>query len=358
MITVGAGQTAVSGGDFKPATVADVRPATAAEWDAAWAACGHATYFQSRAWFEDWATYTRGAMAPRPVTVRFDDGCRVVLPIARQRHHRVLGSRYFLSPAGTYGGWLGDETLGAGHAVALADWLLSARLPLWWRINPFDPGAADLAVGAVENDVTHVLHLDSGLDAVCDRATHGHACAIRKAQRKGLRVRLADCPQDWEQYYKAYEASLARWGDTASSRYGAELFELLRRRGSPGIELWLATLDDATIIAGGLCLYAPRHVSYWHAAALSEFFALRPANLLVHEMVFDACARGLRWFDLNPSGGHEGVRTFKERVGAVAVPSPVVVRDRAAVPFRRLGNAIHGLSRGRSVQVPKHSLQG
>ena len=357
MITVGAGQTAVSGGDFKPAPVADVRPATAAEWDAAWAACGHATYFQSRAWFEDWATYTRGAMAPRPVTVRFDDGCRVVLPIARQRHHRVLGSRYFLSPAGTYGGWLGGETLGAGHAVALADWLQSARLPLWWRINPFDPAAADLAGSATESDVTHVLHLDAGPDSVCDRATHGHACAIRKAQRKGLRVRLADCAQDWDQYYKAYEASLARWGDRTSSRYGAELFELLRRRGSPGIELWLATLDDETIIAGGLCLYGPRHASYWHAAALSEFFPLRPANLLVHEMVLDACGRGLRWFDLNPSSGHEGVRTFKERVGAVAVPSPVVVRDRATLPLRRLGNAIHGLSRGRPTQASKDILK-
>ena len=334
------------------------RPASAAEWDAAWAACQHGTYFQSRAWLEDWATYTHGVMAPRPVVVSLGDGRSVVLPLTRQRRRLGLATRYLLSPAGTYGGWLAAEPLEAGQPEALAGWLETARAPFWWRLNPFDPDVAGLAEREAIRDVTHVVELSSGFDSACSRATHGHACAVRKAQRYGLRVRRAESVADWEAYYGLYEASMERWGDLTSSRYGPELFELLRRRGSPGVELWLATLDDGVIIAGGLCLYAPRHVSYWHAAALSEFFALRPANLLVHEMVLDACCRGLRWFDLNPSGGHAGVATFKERVGAVAVPSPVVVRDRATVPLRRLGNAIHGLSRGRSAQASKHLLKG
>jgi hypothetical protein len=43
----------------------------------------------------------------------------------------------------------------------------------------------------------------------------------------------------------------------------------------------------------------------------------------------DACARGLDWFDLNPGGGHEGVDTFKQRVGAESLPCPIIKRERA-----------------------------
>ncbi len=101
-----------------------------------------------------------------------------------------------------------------------------------------------------------------------------------------------------------------------TSRYGEALFEALRRRGSPDVELRLAVLHEETIMAGGLCLYGPRHVYCWHAVALSEFFELRAANLLVHELLLDVCGRSLEWFDLNPSAGLEGVQTFKQRVGA------------------------------------------
>lgn len=335
----------------------EVRAATAAEWDAAWAACPHATYFHSRAWSEDWAAYTSGEMRPEPLLVAFADGRRVVLPLTRQRRHAGFTSRYLLSPAGTYGGWLGAEPLDPEQAMALLSWMGKARAPFWWRVNPFDPSAETLAAEASLEDVTHVLRLHWGPESACERASHGHACAVRKAWRHGVSVRVAASPDDWAAYYAIYEASLARWGARASSRYGTALFEALRRRGTPGVELWLAELDDGLIVAGGLCLYGPRHASYWHAAALAEFFELRPANLLVHELMIDACLRSLEWFDLNPSGGHAGVRTFKERVGAVAVPSPVIVRDRASAPLRHWGAAIHGFSRGGSAQASKGSLK-
>lgn len=322
----------------------DVRVATAAEWDAAWAACPHATYFHSRAWSEDWAAYTRGVMSPQPMLARFPDGRSVVIPLTRERRSRGRRVHWLMSPAGTYGGWLAAEPLEDEQVLALATWLRRARAPLWWRVSPFDPSAPVLEALAVEQDTTHALRLEWGFESACERASHGHACAVRKAQREGVRVRRATSAADWEAYLRIYEEALARWGERASSRYGPRLFELLRRRGTPGVELWLATLHEGSIIAGGLCLYGPRHASCWHAASLSQFFSLRPANLLVHEMTLDACLRSLAWFDLNPSGGHDGVRIFKERVGAVALPSPVIIygKTRAALVDRALR-----LARGR-----------
>jgi hypothetical protein len=37
-------------------------------------------------------------------------------------------------------------------------------------------------------------------------------------------------------------------------------------------------------------------------------------------------AEGVETYDLNPSGGHEGVVRFKETMGAVSVPAPIVIQ--------------------------------
>ena len=165
------------------------------------------------------------------------------------------------------------------------------------------------------------------LEDGCEQATHRHRTAVRKAERAGLTVRQAATAEDWAAYFSIYESTLARWGENASSRYGAELFELLRRRGEPGVRLWLVELQNGPIVAGAVTLCAPHHVVGWHMATLADYFRLRPSNLLVHEMARDACERSLDWLDLNPSGGHEGVRVFKQRCGGRPMACPVIVKD-------------------------------
>jgi hypothetical protein len=61
-------------------------------------------------------------------------------------------------------------------------------------------------------------------------------------------------------------------------------------------------------------------------------------NLLLHDVIRDACERGFRWFDFNPSGGHEGVAAFKRSFGAECRPAPVVTIEGARHRLvRRLG---------------------
>jgi CelD/BcsL family acetyltransferase involved in cellulose biosynthesis len=308
-------------------TLREARPATAAEWDAVWTACPYATYFHSRAWSEDWSTYTRGSLVPAPELVTFSDERRALLPITRQLRRRGLAVRNILSPAGTYGGWLADEPLETAHAQLLTAWLLAKRVPLWWRVNPFDPLAAVPAQEATEPDVTHLLPVERDAEGRCENVTHSQRSAVNKARRAGLVVRHATSAADWEVYFSIYENTLARWGDTASSRYGAELFELLRRRGEPGVTLWLTELQDGPIVAGAITLSAPHHVAGWHMATLADYFRLKPNNLMVHEIAEDACQRSLSWFDMNPSGGHKGVQEFKERCGGQPLACPVIVKD-------------------------------
>lgn len=296
---------------------------TAQEWDDAWQRCPYATYFHGREWAEIWAEGASGRYSPDPMAVELDDGTRIVLPFSIERFLRGLGRRHVSSPAGTFGGWLADASLAPAQQAALLDWV-SARYPdLVWRINPYEQLLARPGTGRVTPDETHVLDLRSGFDAVYRNWRKGCSSAAQQASHAGVRIRLAGDLDDWERYYLVYEDSLRRWGPRASSRYPWTLFRTMADRASPDIRLWLAE-SGGTVIAGALCFSSPLHVVYWHGAALSSHFKLRPVNLLIREVIRDSAARGLTWFDFNPSGGHQGVKDFKRGFGAVTLPSDVI----------------------------------
>ncbi len=295
-----------------------VTAAAPSDWDAIWQACDYATWFHSRAWSEIWSAYQKGRTRPEPLLATFSDGQRAVLPLTARPTLRGLARRYLSSPGGTYGGWISADPLTGAHAALLGNFQTQDLGPLEWRLNPYDPVLREVPVPGAEPDDTHAIDLRPGFEA----ATRGRSKA-NKAARAGVTVVAAASEEDWRAYFALYEKSLTRWGGSATSRYRWPLFEAIRTHPTSGARLWLARFQDQ-FIAGALCFYARRHVVYWHGAADEAHFELRPVNLLMQEAIRDACGRGAVWFDLNPSGGHEGVRQFKRSLGGESLPSPVV----------------------------------
>src|SRR5207247_1308386 len=82
------------------------------------------------------------------------------------------------------------------------------------------------------------------------RWTRSHRSAENKARRCGISVRRASTDADWERYYELYQRTLARWGDSATSRYGQRLFRAMARRNSPDVGLWLAEAPGVGPVAG------------------------------------------------------------------------------------------------------------
>ncbi|MHC4224240.1 MAG: GNAT family N-acetyltransferase, partial [Planctomycetota bacterium] len=291
------------------------------EWDAAWSGSPSATWFHSRHWAETWSSATRGRIRPQPVLLTLAGGRTVLLPVSERRGCAGLVRATLSSPAGTYGGWITAEELDAEEVAALTAFLRERFPRLTWRINPFDPSRPK--PDGAEPDSTQAIDLSPGFEKVLRSWTKGHRSAARQATKAGVQILIADSIEDWRTYYAIYQDSLDRWGDKASSAYGWGLFEALHSRREEGVSLWLARHEDKAI-AGALCLYAGRHVSYWHGAALSEHFGLRPVHLLLHEAIRDACAKGVGWFEFNLSGGHEGVRAFKKGFGCAVLAADVV----------------------------------
>ncbi len=306
-------------------SIADISPATPAAWDETWGSCDYATYFHSREWNEIWCAYTSGKVCGTKIS--FSDDRTAILPLSSEKAFKGLSTVYRASPAGTFGGWISADHLGREHASLLVDHLVQHTGNLEWRLNPYDPLALDLAAAHGKHEETQSIDLRGGFDAVETLwAKSGGGAAlrkVRKARKSGVTVKLATDLSDWQRYYGVYEESCRRWGESASSRYGWELFQDMVERASAHIKLW-AAYHEKNLVAGALCFYARRHVVYWHGAALDDYFSYRPVNLLMHEIAADACERGCAWLDLNPSGELEGVRAFKKSLGATSLPSPVI----------------------------------
>ncbi|TFG94031.1 MAG: GNAT family N-acetyltransferase [Myxococcales bacterium] len=137
------------------------------------------------------------------------------------------------------------------------------------------------------------------------------------------RGRHRDRAREWRAYYALYQASLARWGERASSRYDWSLFERIRARDPETARLWVARLGSE-VVAGALVFYAPRHAAWWHASTAAAHFRKRPMNLLLHEMIRDACEQDLAILDLGPSHAHDGVEEFKAGYAAEVFACPMI----------------------------------
>ena len=310
--------------------VAEMRPATAEEWDAAWDACDYATYFHSRAWAGAWQTWTQGKYHPAPMRIRFEDGTSAVVAASVRRGRLRIADVAELSPASTFGGWLSADPLTADHVGELTRATLAMAPRVRWRLNPYDPLSASIAAPVLADDTTQVVDLAGGFETVFRRWDQGQRQKVAQSRRAGVEVRLAQDSDGWRAYYDAYQDSLRRWGSRTTSVYPWRLFETLVALKSPHVRLWLATLEG-NVIAGVLCLYSRRHVAYWHGAAMEEHIKKRPMNLLLHAAMSHACESGRAWFDFNPSGGHASVRAFKSGFGVSERPAPVVGRDAAIV---------------------------
>jgi lipid II:glycine glycyltransferase (peptidoglycan interpeptide bridge formation enzyme) len=98
------------------------------------------------------------------------------------------------------------------------------------------------------------------------------------------------------------------------------LFQILYKKKSPAIKLWLAKYQGK-LISGALCFYHNRHVAYWHSASSSDYYQkLDAAHVLQYHIIKDACEQGYLIYDFLPSGGIEGVIKFKKGFSAQQKP--------------------------------------
>jgi lipid II:glycine glycyltransferase (peptidoglycan interpeptide bridge formation enzyme) len=189
---------------------------------------------------------------------------------------------------------------------------------------------------------THAVDLTIGPGCLWTNLSDANRRAIRKAERSGLEVAVANAIDDYRSYYECYQDSLRRWGDRATSHYPLELLLNMAEAAGDKAKLWLAR-HEGRVVSGSLVLYHGQHAVYWHGASREESLHMRPSNLVHWQAIRDAHARGFRWFDFNPSGGHDGVARYKTTFGPTVMrfERGTRVSDRAMVSCYRWMRDLH-----------------
>jgi hypothetical protein len=160
-----------------------------------------------------------------------------------------------------------------------------------------------------------------------DKFKNGYRSDVKKGNRQPrISIDPATTLDEWRAYYRVYQDTLRRWGHKLEEGYPWRLFQTMAELECPDITLWIGRYDGA-IVSGELCLYARQHVVSWHAATLEHYLRTNIAKVQIFHVIEDACARGYRWFDLNPSAGLPGVQVFKESFDAKPLPAPLVYVD-------------------------------
>lgn len=238
----------------------------------------------------------------------------VIIPV------RLLNILYAQVP---YGGVLGDEELlpdfltrlgtAAGERGAHRV-VINASLPLCPALPLSAPGLETLrAVG-------HVLDLaEFAPGEYFEHCPSSLKRNIRRARKSGVEVAPAAGEADVDRFYRLYLAAMAR--NQAAAKYPVSLFlgmyRSLVRSGSADL---LLAHHNGEAIAGVFLVHSRSCTHYFHGGSLTEHLSLRPNDLLFHEAIELAIARGQRYFDFMGSDPADAnLIRYKEKWGARAV---------------------------------------
>jgi len=319
--------------------IAGIRKATDLEWDTMVDAAGPAIYFQTREWFGIWADYA--GFKNDTKLIHFESGKKVLLPLAHINLIKGLVPVYFLAPKGM-GGFITNDYLDHNEKKELFEVLRKIKM-LYCAVNPYDELTNEFD-GFNNEDFTQFLDLSEGFGPLFKKWTWGHSSRARKGMREGLTAELASAEGDWRSYFELYQDNLVRWGENTTNVYGWDLFEIMYKKKSDKIKLWLAKYDGQTI-SGALCFYHNRHVAYWHSATSERFYKkLNATQVLQYCIIKDACEKGFLLYDFLPSSGIKGVIDFKSGFSPQMRPVHIYMS-----PFMKISDALRKKMRNNAV---------
>lgn len=274
--------------------------------------CPYATFYHTPYWYEAWQRIKGYRIEARLLTV---DGTEVFYAHATKGKFLDLLDLSLSSPAGTYGGFLSRKSITQPVFDTLAKRFRKTTLGIFVHcpLQPLD--FKPLGV----TDFTQIIRLNKSFEKLINNWSKGHLSAAKKGIREGVTVRIADGIKDWEDYFSIYQQSLENWGKQVSSRYSRSFFDYLASLDQDVCKLWLATFEGK-VIAGSLVFYYNQHVSYWHGVGLKEYLPVKAAHVLQYYILEHAVQNQYTWYDMNPSGGHEGVVHFKNGFGGEKMP--------------------------------------
>jgi FemAB-related protein (PEP-CTERM system-associated) len=145
---------------------------------------------------------------------------------------------------------------------------------------------------------------------------------IKKSQKLGVQVRIAQQRDDVAHYYRLHlQTRCKKHGMPAQpQRYFFKLWDTFAERGT--MQLLLAEYEGR-VIAGMILLASGTTIRYAYGASDERYLSLAPNDLLMWTSIKLGCTLGYQTFDMGRTAcENEGLMEFKRRWGAIKEPLP------------------------------------
>lgn len=274
----------------------------------------NATVFSSREFIAAWSSSFSDQLS-LAITVGGSGPARKMYAIQTNSRYR---SRYLqLGPMGLYAspGWTGS--LEGSTLKGILGSLMSLRTRGFvWNVRfDHEPLATGLSLLGLKSErvSTQVLLLNAIYDRVFADYSTTIRNHIRKAYRRGIRVREATSAGDIRAYH-AVHLRLAEQKAGYRFSYPIELFFALT--GIHGAARLLIAEVDEQVVAGGLFFRDGNSVMYWHGASDRAYSHLYPSCAVLDRAICWACEVGAASFNFGGSAGIDSLERFKSTWGA------------------------------------------
>lgn len=200
--------------------------------------------------------------------------------------------------------------------ASLTPFVRGERCP---RVNPL------LELGC-ENTLsqTWVIDIRRGKAALWNSFEGRARTAIRKAEKLGVTVRLADQPDDLDRYYKLHCETYCRTGVTPHPK--AYFEAIWRDFFSQGLaRIWFAEVDGKVLAAENFGVFKGAAI-YWTGAASTEGLEVGANPLLQWTAMQWMADAGVDWYETGeafpnaPAGKARGLSDFKKSFGGELYP--------------------------------------
>ncbi len=239
-------------------------------------------------------------------------------------HSLLTGRRLVALPFSDYCPLLAKDDVSANglisQAIRLAQEQGAKYLELRTGVNSELSKRSDFVEGNLY--VRWLMPLTADPDAVWSELRKPVQHQIKKSQKLGVQIRIAQSREEMAHYYRLHlqTRSKKHGMPVQPQRFFFGLWDTFAASGA--MQLLLAEYQGATI-AGIILLASGTTIRYAYGASDEQYLNLAPNNLLIWTAIRLGCAQGYRTLDLGRTAcDNQGLMEFKRRWGATMEPLP------------------------------------
>jgi len=244
------------------------------------------------------------------VTIETDVG-KYIIPLLERKALGIYPIAFSL-PFGLYGGISSCQTNLCRELITSARKYLRTDIVIQ---NPFlEEKLLKAHMAIIHRTYAHIIHTDKYSYDELFHSAYEYKIRknLKRAKNSGLKIISGNDENIMSDYYRLYILSSKRWGQSRP-KYSLDFFHKFLK--APYFEVKIVLYENVPV-AGLVILKFESQTFCWFGAMNKEYSNLRSNDFLYDNVIHEAIDTKIPIVNFGSSGNLEGVRKFKESLGA------------------------------------------